>query len=139
MPWVTSNILERDPNSDCGKILVLWGPSGTGKSAFARSLGHHIRFRQNLNSDQLNDHPKVQYAILDDMEWSKLPLKMWVQEDFNFRTSYCAERFCKWGCSTIICSNTKPLCFADCNYDTIEGQDWIDTNVTFVYIGNKLY
>ncbi|KAF8761023.1 hypothetical protein RHS01_01187 [Rhizoctonia solani] len=31
--WVTSNILERDPESDCGKILVLWGPSETGKSA----------------------------------------------------------------------------------------------------------
>ncbi|KAH7338461.1 hypothetical protein B0J17DRAFT_718113 [Rhizoctonia solani] len=139
MPWVTSNILECDPNSDCGKILVLWGPSGTGKSAFAWSLGHHIRFRQNLNSDQLNDNPKVQYAILDDMEWSKTPLKMWVQEDFNFCTSYCPERHCKWGRSTIICSNTKPLVFADCDYNTAEGQDWIDTNVTFVHIGNKLY
>ena len=95
MPWVTSHILERDPDSDRGKILVLWGPSETGKSAFARSLGHHIRFRQNLNSDQFNDHEMVQYAILDDMDWSKISLKMWVQEDFNFRTSYCAERFCK--------------------------------------------
>ncbi|KAH7320536.1 hypothetical protein B0J17DRAFT_633650 [Rhizoctonia solani] len=101
MPWVTSNILERDPNSDCGKILVLWGPSGTGKSTFAQSLGHHIWFRQNLNSDQLNNNPKVQYAILDDMEWSKTPLKI--------------------------------------DYNTAEGQDWIDTNVTFVHIGNKLY
>ncbi|KAH7318796.1 hypothetical protein B0J17DRAFT_724223 [Rhizoctonia solani] len=139
MPWVTSNILECDPNSDCGKILVLWGPSGTGKSAFAQSLGHHIQFRQTLNSDQLNNNPKVQYAILDDMEWSKTPLKMWVQEDFNFCTSYCPEHHCKWGRSTIICSNTKPLVFADCDYNTTEGQDWIDTNVTFVHIGNKLY
>ncbi|KAF8750944.1 hypothetical protein RHS01_09002 [Rhizoctonia solani] len=36
--WVTSNILERDPESDCGKILVLWGPSETGKSALALTI-----------------------------------------------------------------------------------------------------
>ncbi|KAF8748464.1 Geminivirus Rep catalytic domain [Rhizoctonia solani] len=95
--WVTSNILERDPESDRGKILVLWGPSETGKSALARSWGHHIRFRQNLNSDEFSDHPMVQYAVLDDMDWSKVPLKMWVQEDFNFRTSYRSERHCQWG------------------------------------------
>ncbi|KAF8754334.1 hypothetical protein RHS01_06480 [Rhizoctonia solani] len=28
--WVTSNILERDPESDRGKILVLWGPQKQG-------------------------------------------------------------------------------------------------------------
>lgn len=139
MPWVTSNILERDPDSDRGKILVLWGPSETGKSALARSWGHHIRFRQNLNSDQFNDHPMVQYAILDDMDWSKVSLKMWVQEDFNFRTSYRSERHCKWGRSTVICSNVKPTVFADCNYATSDGQNWIDTNCTFVYVGDKLY
>ncbi|KDN39306.1 hypothetical protein RSAG8_08941, partial [Rhizoctonia solani AG-8 WAC10335] len=139
MPWVTSNILEHDPDSDHGRILVLWGPSETGKSALACSFGHHIRFRQNLNSDQFNDHPMVQYAILDDMDWSKVSLKMWVQEDFNFHTSYRSECHCKWGCSTIICSNSKPSIFADCNYSTSDGKDWIDTNCTFVYIGDKLY
>ncbi|KDN34166.1 hypothetical protein RSAG8_12743, partial [Rhizoctonia solani AG-8 WAC10335] len=169
-PWVTSNILERDPDSDRGKILVLWGPSDTGKSALARSWGHHIRFRQNLNSDEFNDDPMVQYAILDDMDWSKTSLKMqnlnsdefnddpmvqyailddmdwsktslkmWVQEDFNFRTSYRSERHCKWGRSAVICSNTKPLVFADCDYSTGDGRDWIDTNCTFVYVGEKLY
>ncbi|QRW21160.1 hypothetical protein RhiXN_06149 [Rhizoctonia solani] len=137
--WVTSNILERDPESDRGKILVLWGPSETGKSALACSWGHHIRFRQNLNSDEFSDHPMVQYAVLDDMDWSKVPLKMWVQEDFNFRTSYRSERHCQWGRSTVICSNSKPFVFADCSYATVDGKDWIDTNCTFVYIGDKLY
>ncbi|EUC55197.1 hypothetical protein RSOL_099790, partial [Rhizoctonia solani AG-3 Rhs1AP] len=33
LPWVTSNILECDPDSDHGKILILWGPSETGKLA----------------------------------------------------------------------------------------------------------
>ena len=139
MPWVCSNILECDPSSNCGKILVLWGPSETGKSAFAHSIGHHIRFHQNLNSDEFNDDPMVQYAILDDMEWSKISLKMWVQEDFNFCTSYRSEHHCNWGCSTIICSNSKPSIFADCNYATSDGKNWIDTNCTFVYIGDKLY
>ncbi|KAJ1300082.1 hypothetical protein OPQ81_002564 [Rhizoctonia solani] len=68
MPWVTSNILEHDPKADKGKILVLWGPSETGKSALAHSWGHHIWFRQDLNSDQFSDHSMVQYAILDGME-----------------------------------------------------------------------
>ncbi|KAF8759551.1 Geminivirus Rep catalytic domain [Rhizoctonia solani] len=137
--WVTSNILEQDPESDRGKILVLWGPSETGKSALARSWGHHIRFRQNLNSDEFSDHPMVQYAVLDDMDWSKVPLKMWVQEDFNFHTSYRSERHCQWGRSTVICSNSKPSVFADCSYATVDGKNWIDTNCTFVYIGDKLY
>ncbi|KAH7310225.1 hypothetical protein B0J17DRAFT_724931 [Rhizoctonia solani] len=39
MPWVTSNILECDPNSVQGKILVFWGPSETSKFALAWSLG----------------------------------------------------------------------------------------------------
>ncbi|QRW23264.1 hypothetical protein RhiXN_08300 [Rhizoctonia solani] len=137
--WVTSNILERDPESDCGKILVLWGPSETGKSALACSWGHHIRFRQNLNSDEFSDHPMVQYAVLDDMDWSKIPLKMWVQEDFNFCTSYRSEHHCQWGRSTVLCSNSKPSVFADCSYATVDGKNWIDTNCTFVYIGDKLY
>ncbi|QRW26413.1 hypothetical protein RhiXN_12074 [Rhizoctonia solani] len=137
--WVTSNILEHDPESDHGNILILWGFSETGKSALACSWGHHIRFRQNLNFDEFSGHPMVQYAVLDDMDWSKVPLNMWVQEDFNFCTSYRSERHCQWGCSTVICSNSKPSVFADCSYATVDGKSWIDTNCTFVYIGDKLY
>ena len=137
--WVTSNLLERDPDSDRGKILVLWGKSATGKSAYARSLGCHISCRGSLNLDQLSDDPMVQYAVLDDMDWKEVPIKMWVQEDFEFRTSYRSQKHFKWGRSAIICSNSKPLVFKDCDYSTVDGKDWIDTNVTYVYIGDKLF
>ncbi|CUA78538.1 hypothetical protein RSOLAG22IIIB_07146 [Rhizoctonia solani] len=137
--WVRLNLLECDPESDRGKILVLWGKSNTGKLAYARSLGFHISCCGSLNLDQLSNDPRVQYAVLDNMEWEKVSLKMWVQEDFKFWTSYRSQKHFKWGRSAIICSNAKPLVFKDVDYSTVDGRDWIDTNVTYVYIGDKLY
>ena len=47
------------------KTLVVWGPSRTGKTAWARSLGHHSYMNSTWNQDAIDEGCK--YIIFDDI------------------------------------------------------------------------
>ena len=121
---------------DRPKTLILCGPSRTGKTEWARSLGRHMYFNGQFNLDDWDDD--AQYIILDDMNIKYVPnYKAWfgAQRQFVLTDKYRKKRTVKWG---------KPLIWI-CN----EGEDprkavtvnkeWMEKNSTFVFVHNKLY
>ena len=66
--WVATEL----PKSDRPKTLVVWGPSRTGKTNWARSLGRHtyLGFAWSLKEvDQSCD-----YIVIDDIDMSNFRL-----------------------------------------------------------------
>ncbi len=52
------------------KCLILIGPTGTGKTTFAKSLpGHYNYFKGRWRLDSWNDTSR--YSIFDDIDWDK--------------------------------------------------------------------
>jgi len=57
----------RDKRAKC---LVLIGPTGTGKTSFAKSLqGRYNYFQESWNFDHWNDYAR--YSIYDDVPWDE--------------------------------------------------------------------
>ena len=75
---------------DRPKSLILHGPSRTGKTQWARSIGPHLYFNGYFNMDQLTTN--AEYAIFDDFEdWSTFKqYKQWLgaQQQFVVTDKY---------------------------------------------------
>lgn len=114
------------------KSLIIWGPSRTGKTELARSLGQHIYFNGLFNIDDFNENAK--YAIFDDWEdWCKLyQWKQWIgaQQYFAVTDKYRKKRTIKWGKPCIILSNVDPV-FPD--------MPWLQLNTFKLHVGGRLY
>lgn len=118
------------------KALCLIGPSRYGKTAWARSLGHHIFWRQSTNLDTWNEEAK--YLIIDDIDWKFLSnKKCWLTAmgENTVTDRYRPKR-------DIV--NYKP-CIYLCNpdqdprnfFENGEGEYW-DANITFVTLSRSL-
>ncbi|QCW23705.1 MAG: replication-associated protein [Gemykibivirus minti1] len=119
-----------------GQSLVLIGPSRMGKTAWARSLGHHAYFGGLFSLDE--DITDVQFAVFDDIQGGLEffhAYKFWLghQHSFYATDKYKGKKLITWGKPAIWCSNTDPR--ADKGADA----DWLDANCTFVFIDSKLY
>lgn len=59
------------------KALVVWGPTRTGKTQWARSLGQHTYMSTLFNADDIDT--ECEYAIFDDIpiEFMKNSYKAW--------------------------------------------------------------
>lgn len=92
------------------KSLILWGPTRTGKTALARSLGEHMYFNGLFNIDIWNGNAK--YAIFDDIfDWSKFSqYKQWLGSQYEFTATdkYRKKRQLIWGKPCIVLSNSYP-------------------------------
>nr|QCX29477.1 Replication-associated protein [Plant associated genomovirus 5] len=115
------------------KSLILVGPSRTGKTSWARSLGSHFYFGGNFNMDQLSyDNEDVNYAVFDDIHSLKFfPMwKFWMgaQDTFTVTDKYKGKLTFNWGRPVIWCNNRDPR--ADPDADS----DWIDANCIVVYV-----
>lgn len=90
------------------KTLFLCGPTRTGKTCWARSLGEHMYFCCMFN---LNDWSNsAQYLVIDDFNWEFFPNKkgFWgAQDTFTLTDKYKGKRTVKWG---------KPMIYI-CNPD----------------------
>lgn len=121
------------PNS-----LILIGPSRSGKTEWARSLGKHMYFNNLLNLDDWDD--SVDYIILDDFSSDILKyLPSWKcffggQKEFVLTDKYRGKKTVKWGKPMIWLSNED--IFKNLN---IEHINFIKKNCTVIVLDKNLY
>ncbi|EGN98653.1 hypothetical protein SERLA73DRAFT_73264 [Serpula lacrymans var. lacrymans S7.3] len=83
--WVTNEM----PKRDRPKLLVVWGPTRTGKTEWARSLGRHTYMNSLFNADDINE--ASDYIVLDDISLEHFPnYKSWfgAQKQFIVTDKY---------------------------------------------------
>lgn len=130
--WYSEH-LQLPRQHDRPKSLIIVGPSKSGKTAWARSLGRHMYFNGRFNINNWDDD--AQYAIFDDFaDWSTFHgiYKQFLGAQFQFDLTgkYARERQVTWGKPTILLSN-DPITFPD--------PKWIDINCVKVTLTAKLY
>ncbi|KAG0634272.1 hypothetical protein HOY80DRAFT_1099626 [Tuber brumale] len=114
--------------------LVLYGPTRTGKTAWARSLGSHLYFSGMFNLSLYRE--MYRYVVFDDVEFSRMDIfKCWfgAQEEFTATDKYCKKTQVKHGRPMIGCFNRDPR-----DYSWAD-REWMEGNCIFVYIGENLY
>lgn len=95
------------------KSLCLIGPSRTGKTVWARSLGKHFYFGGNFDMGQLKwDAGDVNYAIFDDIHslkyWPAYKFWLGAQETFTVTDKYKGKATFDWGRPCIYLNNNDP-------------------------------
>ncbi|KAF8872205.1 hypothetical protein CPB84DRAFT_1829873 [Gymnopilus junonius] len=118
--WVNKYV-EGEPG-DRPKTLCLWGPTHTGKTQWARSLGHHAYMNLTFNSDKLKDETGNKYKAF-----------FGAQEEIEVTDKYRPKSTLHWGKPLIWLSNEDPE--LDPNFD----QQWLKGNCIFYYLDYKLY
>ncbi|KAG0635550.1 hypothetical protein HOY80DRAFT_1093090 [Tuber brumale] len=110
------NFLSMYNNDSCKGIfgvrplsLVLYGPTRTSKTAWARSLGSHLYFSGMFNLSLYRE--MYRYVVFDDVEFSRMDIfKCWfgAQEEFTAMDKYCKKTLVKHGRPLIGCFNRDP-------------------------------
>jgi len=117
------------------RSLVLYGPTRTGKTLWARSLSKHAYFGGLFCLDEsLND---VNYAIFDDMQGGLKffhAYKFWLgcQASFYATDKYKGKKLIHWGRPSIYIANQNPLC------DDGVDHDWLVGNCDFIEVTDSL-
>jgi len=119
------------------KSLVLVGPSRTGKTEWARSLGKHMYWNGMINLDDWDEN--AEYAIFDDFGWEFMPCKkafFGAQKTFTLTDKYKRKKTVIWG---------KPIIFL-CNpdedpFDSMKPSQkaWYDLNMIYSVITKPLF
>lgn len=120
------------------KSLVLLGPSRTGKTELARSLGHHIYWNGYYNLDKYDE--TAEFAIFDDIPWDRFHYmaKQWLgaQKEFETTDKYRRKMTIVWGKPSIYISNDDPRKHKDMTDDM---KAWLQENVIYQIINDRLY
>lgn len=109
------------------------GPTRTGKTEWARSLGPHMYFNNMFNIDLWD--PQAEYAVFDDIDWKYFPAKksfLGAQKQFCLADKYRKKRLLKWGKPCIILCNPEDA-------PTEWAITWYRENCIQEQIYNKLY
>lgn len=110
------------------------GPSRTGKTEWARSLGRHVYFNGLFNLDDFDE--TADYVIFDDFNIEFLPqYKSWfgAQKTFTVSDKYRHKRTVKWGKPLIWIGNDDPRLSVKVD------RNWMELNSVFIMVLNKLY
>jgi hypothetical protein len=125
------------------KVLILWGPTRTGKSLLARALGRHMYHSGKFNINVCTSD--VDYAVFDDLKDGfnspNFDYKAWMggQNEFTIEGKWMRETKFVW--------NSKP-CIYICNRDPLEDKegvikgidyDWITANAVSVHVATPLH
>jgi len=117
------------------KSLWLWGKSRLGKTALAKSLGRHTRIANVWNFECLDSSGEAEYLILDDIPWESWKYQyktlLGCQQDVQFTGKYQKPTSFRFAIPAIVTSNDVP------EFTRAES-DWLDLNVVFVHIVEKL-
>ena len=106
------------------KSLILWGPTRTGKTLFARSLGRHSYFNLQFNLDSFSE--SSDYAVFDDIQGGFEffhAYKGWLgaQKEFVITDKYKRKKTIKWGKPCIMLMNDDPAGCAKADYEWLLG------------------
>lgn len=135
--WVRDELNNPDPNVR-RKSLILYGPSRTGKSCWARSLGPHIYQTCQLSIPDLLGKCDERFVILDDFPESSLEKELLpfykslfgCQPSITLRALYRNPKLIEWNVPVVWLCNNLPA-FPD--------PDWMRENCVIVQIRNKLF
>lgn len=131
VPNVLQQWLEQRSSGDRPRSLILYGPSRTRKTSWARSVGRHMYFNGMFDLSLWDD--AAEYAIFDDFpEWSKwFSYKQFLgaQQEFTITDKYRKKRTVRWGKPTILISNDLPQ-FPD--------MEWVKVNCFILKINTLL-
>jgi hypothetical protein len=132
------------------KSLILYGPSLTGKTTWARSLGDHIYVQGVLSGKEIiNSNESARYAVLDDIRGGLKFFPAWKdwlggQQWISVKQMYRDPILWKWGRPCIWCANRDPRADIRRSIDKDDGvfmeddMDWINANCIFVYVDEAL-
>jgi len=124
-------------NLDRPKSLWICGPSRSGKTAWARSLGRHIYWGGMSNLDVWD--PEASYLVIDDIKWEFVPQKkslFGAQREFTLTDKYRKKRRIKWGKPCIYLFNPEDSPMSELSGDELS---WYNENTVLVILVNKLY
>jgi len=115
----------------------MWGPSRTGKTVWARSLGRHAYFCGLFSGKEAARAPTCQYAVFDDIAGGIkfFPgYKQWLggMQQFQVKQLYRDPTLITWGKPCIWLANRDPR--EDINEST--DIEWLEANCIFVFVEN---
>jgi len=119
---------------DRPRSLVVWGPSRTGKTEWARSLGNHVFFSGMFDLSVWRGD--CDYVVFDDVSFTSMDFfKCWfgAQKEFSVTDKYMRKRRIMHGKPCVGCFNhdIRAMSWADI--------DWMEINCLFVNIVDKLF
>jgi len=134
--WVAAlPLVRRGERTEEVRSLWITGASRLGKSQLARSLAPHW-YMQNMWMVDLLDDETALYGVLDDIDWDSLKryykAVLGMQTDVVLADKYRPKRMFKMGRPVIIITNELPMF-------SYEEKAWLDVNVEFFHVTNKLY
>jgi len=117
------------------KSILIYGPTRTGKTLLARSLGRHSYFNGDFNIDDYD--PLSEYAVFDDLEGGLNGMKAykgWLggQNQFVVTDKYRKKQTVLWNKPTIFISNEHPLSTKANRVD----HQWIIGNCVVVHVNS---
>lgn len=123
-------------NDERPRTLLLVGPSRSGKTEWARSIGCHMYFNNLINLDDWN--PEATYIVFDDFDWKFFPNKkaFWgAQKTFVLTDKYRKKHTVHWGKPMIYICNEDQDPFLDM---TLRQLDFFERNCIQVR-GHRFY
>ena len=114
--------------------LVIWGPSRTGKTEWARSLGNHVFFSGMFDLSVLRS--EYDYVVFDDVSFTSMDFfKCWfgAQKEFSVTDKYMRKQRIMHGKPCVGCFNhdIRAMLWADI--------EWLELNCLFVNVVDKLF
>nr|QXN75509.1 MAG: replication associated protein [Genomoviridae sp.] len=109
------------------KSLILWGPTRTGKTVWAR----HFYCQTYFNLKQVRED--ADYAVFDDLAggfkfWPGYKSWLGAQKEFDITDKYQGKRHVKWGKPGICLMNSDPL------FDPHVDTEWLIGNCFIVFV-----
>ena len=119
--------------------LCLFGPSRTGKTLWARSLGSHIYNIGLVSGTECLRAPSVDYAVFDDIRGGIKffhAFKEWFgcQQTVSLKRLYHEPEQIRWGKPTIWLANTYPRLDV-----SVADADWLNCNMTFISVDTPIF
>jgi hypothetical protein len=116
--------------------LVLFGPSRMGKTAWARSLGHHNYFKGRFDINTFDD--SALYHVFDDIDkFSLFKYKLWFgADDFIIDGKYKKDAKITGGKPCIFICNDLPRVR---DHGSVSNHEWWLRNTVRVFVDRPLY
>ncbi|ALR86811.1 Rep [Turnip leaf roll virus] len=158
--WVNNNFILEEASSPAGptkhkripsierpQSIIIEGPSRTGKTLWARSLGTHNYITGHLDFSARVYHDDVEYNVIDDVDPHYLKMKHWkhligAQKEWQTNLKYGKPRIIKGGVPSIILCNPGDGASYKDFLDKSENEalkSWTIQNSAFTTITEPLY